>query len=98
MYPLTPSLKPYEPVDTTDTRYLNQSHAPLTNPLKKALYIKLYNEKWFNKPFQTSIPPFTYQLDTVQIPTESLPSFPSVIELHEETHNCPPQVIVRENR
>ena len=62
--PSPPSLKPCEPGDTTDTQYMNQSHAPLTNPLKKALHIELYNEKWFNKPLPTSIPPFTYQNDT----------------------------------
>ena len=43
LYPLPPSLKPCELVDTTDTRYLNQSHTPITNPLKKSLHIKLYN-------------------------------------------------------
>ena len=31
VYLLSPSLKPCEPIDTTDIRYLNQSHAPLTN-------------------------------------------------------------------
>ena len=45
-YPLPPFLQPCEPVDLTDTRYLNQMHAPLINPLKKALDIELYNEKF----------------------------------------------------
>ena len=45
LYPLRPSLKPCKPVDSTDTWYLNQSHAPLINPLKKTLYIELYNDK-----------------------------------------------------
>ena len=31
LYPLPSSLKPCEPVDSTDMRYLNQSHAPLIN-------------------------------------------------------------------
>ena len=44
-YPLPPSLKLCESVDSTNTRYLNQMHAPLINPLKKALDIELYNEK-----------------------------------------------------
>jgi len=48
LYPLPPSLKSCEPVDTIDTRYLNQFHTPITNPLKKALHIELYNEKWFD--------------------------------------------------
>ena len=45
LYPLPPSLKLCEPVDSTDTRYLNQMHAPLINHLKKELDIELYNEK-----------------------------------------------------
>ena len=45
LYPLPPSLKPFEPIDSTDTRYLNHTHAPLVNPLKRALHIELYNEK-----------------------------------------------------
>ena len=48
LYPLPPSLKPCEPVDSTDTRYLNQTHAPLVNPLKKFLHVERYNEKWFS--------------------------------------------------
>ena len=34
LYPLPPSLKPYEPIDSTDARYFNQTHASLVNPLK----------------------------------------------------------------
>ena len=45
LYPLTQSLKPCEPVDSTNTRYLNQSHMHIANPLKKAFHIELYNEK-----------------------------------------------------
>ena len=55
LYPLSPSLKPYEPADSTYARYLNQSHAPLINLLKKALYSELCNYKWFDKPLKTSI-------------------------------------------
>ena len=98
LYFLPPSLKPCEPVDTTVTRYLNQSHALLNNPLDKSLYIELYNEKWLNNLLQTSIPPFTYQHNTLKIPTGYLPSFPSVIERYDETHTCPPPVTVREIR
>ena len=45
LYPLSPSFKPRDPIDSTDTRYLNQHHTPLVNPLKKALHLALYNEK-----------------------------------------------------
>ena len=90
LYPLPLSLKACEPVDTTDTWYMNQPHDHLINPLKKVLYIKLYNQKWFNILFQTSIPPFTYQHDTLKLPNESIPPFPSVIELYEETNTYSP--------
>ena len=44
-YILPPSLKPCEPVDSSDTCYLNQSYAPIGNLLKQLLNIELYNEK-----------------------------------------------------
>ena len=75
LYPLPPSLKPCEPVDTTDTRYLNQSHTPITNHLKKALHIELYNEKWFDKPLRISIPPFRYHHRALNISTKSVSPF-----------------------
>ena len=90
LYPIPPSLKPCEPIDITDTRYLNQSHVSLTNLLKKDLHNKLYNDKLFNKPLQTSFPSFTYQHDSLKILTKSYPSLPSVIELHEEIYTCLP--------
>ena len=89
LYPLPPSLKPCEPVDSTDTRYFNQMHSPLINPLKKALDIELYNEKWFNKPLHTSTPKLVYDHDSLHFPDVSLPAFPSVSELHRETKTCP---------
>lgn len=49
LYPLPPSLKPCKPVDIIDCRYLNQTHSPLFNPLKKASNIEFHNEKWFSK-------------------------------------------------
>ena len=67
LYPLPPSLKPCEPVDTTYTRYLNQSHSSITNPLKKALHIELYNEKCFANPLKTSVPPFLYKHRTLNV-------------------------------
>ena len=89
-HPLSPSFKPCEYVDSTDTRYLNQSHAPPINLLKKALHIELYNDKWFDKPLKTSIPPFTYKHDTLKLSDESITPFPSVVDLHDETSTLPP--------
>ena len=84
LYPLPPSLKPCEHVDYTDTRYLNQMHTPLINPLKRALDIELYNEKWFNKPLHTSTFKLVYDHDTLQFPDASFP------ELHQEIDTYPP--------
>ena len=94
LYPLPPSLKPCEPVDTTDTRYLNQSSTPVANPLKKALHIELYNEKWFNKPLQTSIPPFRYNHRTLDVPPDSVSPFPNIVDLHKDTNIIPPTPFV----
>ena len=82
LYPLPPSLKPCEPIDSTDTCYLNQTHAPLVNPLKKVLHIEPYNEKWSNKLIPTIDSHITHTHDTLKFPDKSpLPS-PSVLELH----------------
>ena len=94
LYPLPPSLTPCEPVDTIDTQYLNQSHTPITSPLKKYLHIELYNEKWFDKPLKTYIPPFLYKYRTLKVSTESVSPFPSVVELHKNTNTCPPPPLV----
>ena len=39
LHPLPPSLKPCELVDSSDTRYLNQSYSPFVNQLRKILNI-----------------------------------------------------------
>ena len=75
LYLLLPSLKPCETVDTTYTQYMDQSHAPIINPLKKALRIELYNTKWFDKSLKTSIPSFIYKHDTLKLPTEYVSPF-----------------------
>ena len=90
LYPLPPSLKPCEPVDTINIRYLNQSHTPITNLLKKDLHIELYNEQWFDTPLHTSIPPFCYHHRTLDVSTKSVSPFPAVVELHNDTNTCPP--------
>ena len=71
-----------------------QSHTPITNPLKKFLHIELYNEKWFDKPLHTSIPPFRYDHRVLDISTKSISPFPTVIELHNDTNTCPPTPLV----
>ena len=68
LHPLPPSLKPRIPIDSTNIRYLNHTHAPLVNPLKRSLHIKLYNKKWFSKPVPTKDSYFTYTHDTLKFP------------------------------
>ena len=94
LYPLPLSLKPCEPIDSTDARYLNQKHTPLVNPLNKALHIELYNEKWFTKPVPTTNSSFSYDHDTLQFPDQSTLPFPSVLDLHNETQTYPPKLLV----
>ena len=94
LYPLSPSLKPCESVDSIDTRYLNHMHTPLINPLKRTFDIELYNEQWFNKPLHTSTPKLVYDHDTLNFPGASFPVFPSVSELHQETNTCPPTLSI----
>ena len=59
LYVLLLSLKPCEPIDSSDTLYLNQSHAPIVNPLKN-INFKLYNEKRFTNPRKSFAPPFKH--------------------------------------
>ena len=53
---LPPAIRPIEPLDGPDLRYLNNAHAPIPHPLKQAFDIKLYNEVWFSQPIDTSPP------------------------------------------
>ena len=92
--PLPPTLKSCEPVDTIDTQYMNQSHKPITNSLKKDLHIELYNEKWFDKPLYTSIPPFRYNHRTLDVSTISVSPFSTFVKLHNDTNTCPPTPLV----
>ena len=87
--PLLLSIKPCEPMDTTYTRYLNQTHAPPINSLNKALHIELYNDKWFDKPFKTSVSLFTYKHATLKLSDESISPITSVVDLHDEINTLP---------
>lgn len=53
---LPPAIRPVEPLDGPDLRYLNNAHAPIPHPLKQAFDIKLYNEMWFSQPLHASPP------------------------------------------
>ena len=94
LYPLPPSLKPCEPVDSSDTRYLNQSYSPIINPLRKALNIELYNETWFDKPPRTSKPLFEYDHPALAFPECPPTPLPSVSDLHvdSKTPYVPPLI------
>ena len=93
LYPLPSSLKPYEPVDSFDTRYLNQSYSPIVNPLSKPLNIKFYNETWFDKSPRTSKPSFDYDHPTLAFPECPLILFPLLSDLHDELRTpCAPSL------
>ena len=94
LYPLLPFLKLFEPIDSTDIRYLNQTHAYLVNSPKKVLDIELYNDKWFNKPLQISTPQMVYDHDALKFPDESISPFLSVSEFHKDTNICLPKPLL----
>jgi len=97
LYILPPYLRPCEPVDGSDTRYQNQTHAPIINPLKKPLSIELYNEKWFNHLPKTSSSPFLHDHTTLSFPPAATSPFPTLARLHEDTHTSPPTPILEDN-
>ena len=90
LYPLPPSLKPREPVDSSDIRYLNHSHSPIVNPLSKPLNIELYNDTCFNKSPRTSQPLFDYNHPTLTLQDDTSSPFTSVSDLHANTNTIPP--------
>jgi hypothetical protein len=49
-------IRPCEPLDTPDLRFLNYHHAPLLHPLKSALNVELYNERWLDPTAATALP------------------------------------------
>ena len=53
---MPPALFPSAPLDTIDQQYLDNQFAPVVNPLKGALKVQLYNDKWLHSaryPVQT---------------------------------------------
>ena len=81
---MPPSLRPCKPVEGSDTRYLNQTHAPIVNLLQKPLSIELYNEKWFGHPPKTSYPPFLHDHATLSFPPAETSPFPTLAKLHKK--------------
>ena len=94
LYALLPSLKPFEPVDSSNSRYLNQSYSPIVNPLRKPLNIELYNEIRFDKPPRTSKALFDYDHFTLAFPECPSTSYPLLSYLHDESRTpCTPPLI-----
>ena len=58
------------------------------------MHIELYNEKWFDKTLQISIPLYIYQYGALKLPNETIPPFPSVAELHDKTNTYSPQHLI----
>ena len=74
---LPSSLKLCESTDSLDTLYLNQSHSPIINPLKKLLNIKLYNENGSDH-HQKYFPPFKHDFDWLFPPSTVPTPFPTL--------------------
>ena len=97
LYPLPPSLELCEPVDRSDSRYLNQSHSFIVNPLRKSLNIEISNETWFDKPPRTSQPLFDYNHPTLAFPDPPLSPFTSLSDFHTETNKIPPSPLIEKS-
>ena len=95
LYPLPPSLLPCDPIDGADVRYLNHSHPSITHPFEKDLNIKSYHEKHFSSPPLLTPPKFDYNHESLKFVHPSSPTlFPSIVELHRETHTVPPPPVL----
>ena len=90
LYILPPFLKPCEPVDGSDTRYLIQFHTPIVNFLKKPLNIELCNEKLFGTTPPTFSPSFKHDHVILSFPLAIRTPFLSLSNLHHETNTSPP--------
>ena len=97
LYLITPSLKPYEPVNSFDIRYINQSCFSIINPLSKPVNIELYNETWFDKPPRTSKTLFDYKYSTVVFLEHHLSTFTSSSDLHAETKTISPSPFIEKS-
>ena len=94
LYPLPPTLKPCEPVDSSYIRYLNHSHSPIINSLSKPLNIDFYNDIWFDKPPRTSQPLFDYNHPSLAFPDDQLTPFTSFFYLHIDTNTITPSPLI----
>ena len=94
LYPLPHSLKPCEPVDSSDICYLNHSHSSIVNPLSKPLNIEFYNDTWFDKPPRISQPLFDYNHPTLAFPDDQLTHFTSLSDLHANTSTIQPLPLI----
>ena len=91
LYPLPPSLLPCNPIDEADIRYLNNSHPLITHPFEKDLNIKSYHETHLPSPHLLTPPKFDYNHESLKfVDSPSTTLYPSMIELHRETHTVPP--------
>ena len=80
LYSLLPSLKACESIDTTDTRYLNQSHTPMKNGLTIPLK-RLFHH-------------FFYKYRTLKVLSASVSPFSFIDEFYHDTNTCPPLPLV----
>ena len=61
IYPLPPSLLPYDLIDEADIGYLNNFHPTITHPFAKDLNIQSYHARHSSSPNLLIPPKFNYQ-------------------------------------
>ena len=91
LYYLSLSLKPCEPVDNSDSRYLNQSYFPVANSVIKLLNIDLYNKTWFDKTPQLL---FDHNHSNLDVPALSLTSSTSLSNFNVKTKTILPPLLI----
>jgi hypothetical protein len=86
LQPCPPGLITCDPIDSTDLRYLNTTHAPSANPAAKPFSMKQYNEVWFSD--STPAPPakFDYSSESAQAPLSHYAHpYPTMMDLRQPT-------------
>ena len=86
LYVLPSKALPCEPVDGTDSRYINLSRHLISNPLKNILNISLYNDTFYSSTLSTLPLKVDYSTKALVLHENSgIYDYPSMKVLHSDT-------------
>ena len=90
LYVLPSKALPCEPVDGTDSRYINLSRHLISNPLKNILNISLYNDTFYSSTLSTLPLKVDYSTKALVLHENSgIYDYPSMKVLHSDTGTSP---------